>query len=174
MDLSKVQAVFSDIDGTLLDSHSVLREKTIESVSRLKIPFFLASGRYYKMMSPLAKELHINTPFVSANGGLIIRNFLPESVFTFMIRRTGTATPSLLLCFLWNTEWFAAIRISQMRICGIFPLIRFRNSCFSHRRRYVPNFIQDGRKDITEEFIYSMKRTQCWRCSLLLQARETE
>lgn len=72
MDLSKVQAVFSDIDGTLLDSHSVLREKTIESVSRLKIPFFLASGRYYKMMSPLAKELHINTPFVSANGGLII------------------------------------------------------------------------------------------------------
>lgn len=72
MDLSKVQAVFSDIDGTLLDSHSVLREKTIDSVSRLKVPFFLASGRYYKMMTSLAKELHIDTPFVSANGGLII------------------------------------------------------------------------------------------------------
>ena len=72
MEIHGVQAVFSDIDGTLLDSHSVLREKTKESVSRLKVPFYLASGRFYKMMLPLCDELSIHTPLVSANGGLVI------------------------------------------------------------------------------------------------------
>ena len=72
LDFSKVKAVFSDIDGTLLDSKSCLRERTISSVKNLKVPFFLASGRYYKMMASLHEELSLSTPLISANGGLII------------------------------------------------------------------------------------------------------
>lgn len=70
--LKKVSAVFSDIDGTLLNSESRLSDKTILSVGKLQIPFFLASGRFYRMMLPLAKRLDIKTPLVSASGALTI------------------------------------------------------------------------------------------------------
>ena len=72
IDLSKIEAVFSDIDGTLLNTQAVLDKNTIEAINNLPIPFYLASGRYYKMMLPLAKELNLKTPLISANGGLVI------------------------------------------------------------------------------------------------------
>ncbi len=70
--LSEVKAIFSDIDGTLVNTKATLTEETIKAVKNLPIPFYLASGRYYKMMLPIAEKLNLKTPLVSANGGLII------------------------------------------------------------------------------------------------------
>lgn len=72
MNLSKIKAIFSDIDGTLVNTKATLTEETIKAVKGLPIPFYLASGRYYKMMLPIAEKLNIKTPLISANGGLII------------------------------------------------------------------------------------------------------
>jgi len=68
----KAQAVFCDIDGTLLDSQSVLREKTIEAVKKLRIPFFLSSGRNEAGVVPYHRALSLSTPFSTLNGASVL------------------------------------------------------------------------------------------------------
>ena len=69
------KCVFSDIDGTLLNSKHQISEKTKKKVQQLaiqNIPFVLVSARMPKGMYYFLDELHIKAPMVSYSGGLIL------------------------------------------------------------------------------------------------------
>lgn len=71
----KYKAVFSDIDGTLLNaSHRVpvrTRER-IQQVNRQGIPFVLVSARMPDGMIGIQQELNIKSPMICYNGALIL------------------------------------------------------------------------------------------------------
>jgi len=67
--------IFSDIDGTLLNSKRELSERTISEIKRIKntIPVVLISSRMPSAMVHLQKELEIDEqPIICYNGGLIV------------------------------------------------------------------------------------------------------
>ena len=69
------KCVFSDIDGTLLNSKHQISEKTKKKVQQLaiqNIPFILVSARMPKGMHYFLDELQIKAPMVSYSGGLIL------------------------------------------------------------------------------------------------------
>ena len=69
------KCVFSDIDGTLLNSNHQISEKTKKKVQQLaiqNIPFILVSARMPKGMSYFLDELKIKEPMVCYSGGLIL------------------------------------------------------------------------------------------------------
>lgn len=69
--------VFSDIDGTLLNTDRELSPATIEAIKRLndKVPFILISARMPAAMRHLQQELEIgHLPIIAYNGGLILVN----------------------------------------------------------------------------------------------------
>lgn len=69
------KCVFSDIDGTLLNSKHQISEKTKKKVQQLaiqNIPFVLVSARMPKGMYYFLDELQIKAPMVSYSGGLIL------------------------------------------------------------------------------------------------------
>ncbi len=69
--------IFSDIDGTLLNSDRELSEHTIAEIKRIKdtIPVVLISSRMPSAMTHLQEELNIkDQPLICYNGGLILVN----------------------------------------------------------------------------------------------------
>jgi len=70
----KIQAICTDIDGTLLDSRRQLSARTIAAIKSLKgIPVILASSRMPAAMRHLQAELDIlRCPLISYNGGYIV------------------------------------------------------------------------------------------------------
>lgn len=67
--------IFSDVDGTLLDSNRTISESTIYEVNKIKdrIPFVLVSSRMPKQMGYLQKMLGtLHFPVIAYNGGLIL------------------------------------------------------------------------------------------------------
>lgn len=70
-----IQAIFSDIDGTLLNSkHQITfdTKNTIQKVVGGNIPFVLVSARMPSSIFPLQQELNINAPVICYSGGLIL------------------------------------------------------------------------------------------------------
>lgn len=66
--------VFSDIDGTLLDSNNritPLTRRAIRQLTRQGIPFVIVSARHPSGIYPILKEYGLNCPIVSHSGGLI-------------------------------------------------------------------------------------------------------
>ena len=69
------KCVFSDIDGTLLNSNHQISERTKNKIQELyqsDIPFVLVSARMPKGMSYFLDELKIKEPMVCYSGGLIL------------------------------------------------------------------------------------------------------
>ncbi|MET1249159.1 HAD family hydrolase [Sporolactobacillus sp. STCC-11] len=74
--MNQVKIIFSDMDGTLLNTYGKLSEKTIQSVRQISqrgIPFILASARAPKEMIEAVRQLDLKTPLVSYNGGIIYK-----------------------------------------------------------------------------------------------------
>lgn len=70
-----IKAVFSDIDGTLLDSNhhiSIETKRTIQRIVNAGIPFILVSARMPKGIIPLQKELDIESPMICYSGALVL------------------------------------------------------------------------------------------------------
>lgn len=67
--------IFSDIDGTLLDSQNRVTAKTREAILALEqrgIPFVLVSARMPEGMEPIKRALGNHAPMVSYSGGLVL------------------------------------------------------------------------------------------------------
>lgn len=59
--------VFSDVDGTLLDSNNRILNSTLYSINELKkkdIDFLIVSGRSPNAIYPLIKEYNIKCPLI--------------------------------------------------------------------------------------------------------------
>lgn len=67
--------VFSDVDGTLLDSGHRVLPSTLEAIARLRergIPFVINSGRSPSGIYPIFEENHFRCPIISYNGALAV------------------------------------------------------------------------------------------------------
>jgi hypothetical protein len=77
MDSNSIKLIAIDLDGTLLNSTNSLSSTTIDSLHRMTkkgIKVVLASGRPYQSIVPIADQLGLSSPIISANGALVINN----------------------------------------------------------------------------------------------------
>lgn len=72
--MNRYQLIFSDIDGTLLDSKQHIRPKTKEYILKLSaagIPFILVSGRMPPSVANIQRKIGLSAPFISYSGALM-------------------------------------------------------------------------------------------------------
>ncbi|WP_443770432.1 Cof-type HAD-IIB family hydrolase [Anaerostipes sp.] len=75
LEKGKYKAVFSDIDGTLLNTSHQIPEKTknkIQKINQEGIPFVLVSARMPKGMTEIRKELGAKSPMICYSGALVV------------------------------------------------------------------------------------------------------
>ncbi|MCD7839333.1 MAG: Cof-type HAD-IIB family hydrolase [Erysipelotrichaceae bacterium] len=64
--------IFSDVDGTLLNSSHVVTPKTRETLQNLDIPFVIVSARSPSGIYPILKDNHLTCAIIAYSGGLIL------------------------------------------------------------------------------------------------------
>ena len=72
--MNRYKIIFSDIDGTLLDSKQDVLPKTKQTVLTLSskgIPFILVSGRMPHSVLNVQKKIGFSAPFISYGGALV-------------------------------------------------------------------------------------------------------
>jgi mannosyl-3-phosphoglycerate phosphatase len=77
------QIVFTDLDGTLLDSKTYSYQKSLAAIDRLKengIPIIFCSAKTRAEQEIYRRELGLFHPFIVENGGAI---FIPRAYFPF-------------------------------------------------------------------------------------------
>ena len=77
------QVVFTDLDGTLLDSVTYTYEKSLAGINRLKqnaIPIIFCSAKTRTEQEVYRREMGVFHPFIVENGGAI---FIPPNYFPF-------------------------------------------------------------------------------------------
>ena len=77
------QVIFTDLDGTLLDSETYSYKKSLAAINRLKeigIPIIFSSAKTRAEQEIYRGELGLSHPFVVENGGAI---FIPRPYFAF-------------------------------------------------------------------------------------------
>lgn len=68
-----IKHIFSDLDGTLLDSNGNLAPKNIQLIQSSDLPFTLISGHSPVEMKPVIDALGLVDPQIAFNGGLIFQ-----------------------------------------------------------------------------------------------------
>ena len=69
-----IKAVFSDLDGTLLNENGTISEETKKMIEKLKkagIKFFIATGRSFLAMKRFYDHLELDTEIINYNGAVI-------------------------------------------------------------------------------------------------------
>jgi mannosyl-3-phosphoglycerate phosphatase len=77
------QIIFTDLDGTLLDSETYSYEKSLAAINRLKeddIPIIFCSAKTRAEQEMYRRELRLFQPFIVENGSAI---FIPRAYFPF-------------------------------------------------------------------------------------------
>src|SRR5260370_6225809 len=72
---TKISAIVSDVDGTLVSNEKQLTDRTRAAVAAIRkagIPFSIISSRPPRGMAPLMKALDIDRPSAGFNGGVIV------------------------------------------------------------------------------------------------------
>lgn len=73
--MNDIRIVFSDVDGTLLNSHQQITPATLQTLKRLEannIPFVIISARSPSGIEPIVKEYELTCSIVSYSGSLIL------------------------------------------------------------------------------------------------------
>ncbi len=81
--------IFTDLDGTLLDTESYSYEparEALKEISTLQIPLVMISSKTKKEIESLRRDMGNCHPFVSENGGGI---FVPKGYFPFPVPCAG-------------------------------------------------------------------------------------
>lgn len=114
--LKDIQAVFCDIDQTLLNDRSELDEETIEAVKALSVPFYLVSGRSDAQMESIASELGIRTVRLTLNGNVLVQDHqilkmidtIPEKDLNGLFQEVNRRRGSSVSFQIWDEkEWYA-------------------------------------------------------------------
>ncbi|MCX2680488.1 HAD family hydrolase [Galbibacter sp. EGI 63066] len=109
--------IFSDIDGTLLNSDRDISVSTIQQVDRLKekTPFILVSARMPRQMYHLQERLNIlGSPLIAFNGALITQDDkvihsteIPmEQIETLVDYNENTSEEKFHIGLFHNNEWY--------------------------------------------------------------------
>ena len=81
-------ALFTDLDGTLLDHerfHWTAAQQALQVLRRQGIPLVIVTSKTRAEVTPLHKSLRLHAPFVVENGGAV---YIPVGYFSFPIRGT--------------------------------------------------------------------------------------
>ena len=84
----EINAVFSDLDGTLLNSEKKITPDTCHAIQELNkngIPFVMASARCPAAIEPIANNYGLQSSIIAFSGGLILdeqRNILYQKSFS--------------------------------------------------------------------------------------------
>lgn len=73
--MNNIRIVFSDVDGTLLNSHHQITPDTLHQLNRLQekdIPFVIISARSPSGIEPIVREYGLHCSVVSYSGALIL------------------------------------------------------------------------------------------------------
>ena len=91
--------VYTDLDGSLLDSMTYSYEAAIPALTALSkqgIPLILVSSKTRAEMEPLRERLDHHDPFIVENGGAV---FVPQGLFDFPLERMRTRSPYQVIEF---------------------------------------------------------------------------
>ena len=91
--------VFTDLDGSLLDSTTYSYEAALPALTALReqgIPLVLVSSKTRAEMEPLRQRLDLRDPFIVENGGAV---FVPHGLFDFPLERMRTRSPYQVIEF---------------------------------------------------------------------------
>ncbi|TGD17928.1 Cof-type HAD-IIB family hydrolase [Levilactobacillus suantsaiihabitans] len=111
-----IQHVFSDMDGTLLNSHGELSDTTIAAVKGSSVPVTLVSARAPLEMARAIAQLGLTAPQVAFNGGLIfqpqtgdvrLREALPAAASQALLTTIERDFPSVSVSAYDQTTWYA-------------------------------------------------------------------
>ena len=106
--MKKYKAVFSDIDGTLLNSKHQIPENTrkkIKQINQNGIPYVLVSARMPKGMTAIRAELEAKSPMICYSGALVVDEedhpiysvAMPQEVAMKLCRRVYELNPKKCL-----------------------------------------------------------------------------
>lgn len=88
----EIRLIATDLDGTLLMPDGTVSERTRRAMLACEvkgIPFVFASGRTFEGLCGMARQLGLNSPIISANGGrvdlspggpTILEDFIPANI----------------------------------------------------------------------------------------------
>jgi mannosyl-3-phosphoglycerate phosphatase len=85
--------VFTDLDGSLLDSTTYSYQAAIPALTALReqgIPLVLVSSKTRAEMESIRQRLDLRDPFIVENGGAV---FIPHGLFEFPLERMRTKPP---------------------------------------------------------------------------------
>lgn len=113
-----IRQIFSDMDGTLLNSQGLLAQSNADLILQAHIPVTLVSARAPIEMAPAINMLHLSGPQIAFNGGLIFRpnaTFDPleahpiksDAVAT-LLKALETHFPKVSLSFYDRHNWYTS------------------------------------------------------------------
>ena len=85
--MNDIKMLVLDIDGTIFKKDYTASERvkqTLKSLVKKGIKVVLCTGRMYAATKQIAKELELNTPVISYQGGLV-KNFLNDEKTLFVL-----------------------------------------------------------------------------------------
>lgn len=114
--MHQFKAIFSDIDGTLLNSQHQISAKTVQSIQRVLqqgVPFILASARAPLAMTDFYQQLNARCPMICYGGALILDADL-QPLYSVELAQVDfekvshilEQVPDLSLNYYSGLEWF--------------------------------------------------------------------
>ena len=135
--MKKYKAVFSDIDGTLLNSKHQIPENTKEKIKQINqngIPYVLVSARMPKGMTAIRAELEAKSPMICYSGALVVDEedhpiysvAMPQEVAMKLCRRVYELNPKISVNIYTNDEWLVKDKkeywaAQESDITGVIP-----------------------------------------------------
>ncbi|GKT03356.1 HAD family hydrolase [Furfurilactobacillus entadae] len=113
-----IKHIFSDMDNTLLDSQGHLSEHNATVIKSTHIPFTLVSARAPMEMMFAINQLHLATPQIAFNGGLIfsmenrrlvplVANSIETTVVQQILGKLGQRFPTVSVSCYGQNCWYA-------------------------------------------------------------------
>lgn len=133
----KYKAVFSDIDGTLLNTNHQITEDTkkkIQQINKEGIPYVLVSARMPKGMTNIRAELGAKSPMICYSGALVVDEddkpiysvALPKESARKLCKRIQKLDSKISISIYTNDEWLVEDKTEywaaqETEITGVIP-----------------------------------------------------
>ncbi|RZI49625.1 HAD family hydrolase [Lactococcus kimchii] len=111
--MTKIKYIFSDLDGTLLNTEGKISEQSQKIIKNCQIPFTLVSARTPQAMEEFIEQLDLTSPQIAFNGGLIFdkthtiaENTLARSTVKHLVQIIKKNYPKLSLSFYTRENWY--------------------------------------------------------------------
>lgn len=164
------QIIYTDIDGTLLNSAHALSPKTIAAIKKVHqkgIPVILVSARPPRAIMPFIEQLGLQCPFVSFNGALILDaggQVLAETTigapdFAALERALEAFTSPISVNYYHNLDWFSRyplddFTLGEAEITGLKPANKPDTMTDAHKILVMgaPSVVTQLQQQLKEQF----------------------